>query len=171
MAAGLKTRKKQRLVVLSVAVTAFVGAATLLIFALGGDSFALFRQPSDLQSKPVAEGQRIRLGGLVQDGSFERLSDGISYRFTVTDCVANVLVTYSGLLPDLFREGQGVVTEGTMNADGTMAADTVLAKHDENYVPKGTVPKNADACTHPENVATYGEEKPAVSASTAGGGR
>ncbi len=170
MASGLKTRKKQRLVVLGVAVTAFVGAATLLIFALGGDSFALFRQPSDLALKPVAEGQRIRLGGLVQDGSFERLPDGISYRFQITDCVAHVSVTYTGLLPDLFREGQGVVTEGRMEADGSMTADTVLAKHDENYVPKGTMPKNAEACTHPDDVtATRSAQTDAARPETGGG--
>lgn len=158
---GLAHRKKQRLVVLTTAVIALVGAASLFFFAMSGDSFSLFRQPADLVANPPAEGQRVRLGGLVEDGSLIRLADGVTHQFAVTDCVATVAVTYRGILPDLFREGQGVVTEGLMSSPTSLTADTVLAKHDENYVPKGSMPKNMEACTHPEQVAAYQREQSA----------
>ena len=150
--AGLKTRKKQRLLVASVAVAAIAGAVLLVLFALGGDSLSLFLQPSAVHAKEIAPGKRFRLGGLVAMGSFTRADDALTYHFTVTDCAADVPVTFKGLLPDLFREGQGVVTEGVLTPDGTFVADTVLAKHDENYAPPGTMPKNAEACTHPEGL-------------------
>ncbi len=152
MAKGLRSRKKQRLVVLSTALVAFVGAVLLVLLALGGDSLSLFLQPSEITEKQMAVGERFRLGGLVKDGSFTRLEDGLTYSFEVTDCVADISVTFKGLLPDLFREGQGVVTEGALNGTGQFVADTVLAKHDENYAPPGTMPKNAAACTHPDTV-------------------
>lgn len=150
MAKGLRSRKKQRLVVLSTALTAFVGAVLLILFALGGDSLSLFLQPADVEEKQMTAGQRFRLGGLVKTDSFLKEDDGLTYRFVVTDCVADIPVSYKGILPDLFREGQGVVTEGALNVSGLFVADTVLAKHDENYAPPGTMPKNAEACTHPE---------------------
>ena len=152
--AGLKTRKSQRLVVASVAVAAIAGAVLLVLFALGGDSLSLFLQPSEIQAKHIAAGKRLRLGGLVATGSFGREADDLTYHFTVTDCVADMPVRFKGLLPDLFREGQGVVTEGAINGEGVFIADTVLAKHDENYAPPGTTPKNAEACSHPEGLAT-----------------
>lgn len=152
MAKGLRSRKKQRLVVLSTALVAFVGAVLLVLLALGGDSLSLFLQPAEIKEKQMAVGERFRLGGLVKDGSFTRLEDGLTYSFEVTDCVADISVTFKGLLPDLFREGQGVVTEGALNDAGLFVADTVLAKHDENYAPPGTMPKNAAACTHPDAV-------------------
>ncbi len=150
MAKGLRSRKKQRLVVLSTAVVALVGAVFLILFALGGDSLSLFLQPSSVQEKQIAVGQRFRLGGLVKPESFTKADDGLTYNFIVTDCVVDLPVQFKGLLPDLFREGQGVVTEGSLNAAGIFIADTVLAKHDENYTPKGTMPKNVEACEHPE---------------------
>src|SRR5690606_8404274 len=90
--------------------------------------------PSDIVAEGVAPGARVRLGGLVADGSVVRGENG-SVRFDVTDGAATIAVLYTGILPDLFREGQGVVTEGTVRPDGSFAADTVLAKHDENYMP------------------------------------
>ncbi len=155
MSKGLKSRKKQRLIVLSTAVAALVGAVLLVLFALGGDSLSLFLQPSSVLEKKIQAGQRFRLGGLVQDGSFKKLEDGLTYKFVVTDCAADIPVQFKGLLPDLFREGQGVVTEGALDATGVFMADTVLAKHDENYTPKGTMPKNVEACEHPEKAAGY----------------
>lgn len=158
--AGLKTRKQQRLVVVSIALTSLVGATLLILFALGGESLSLFLQPSDVQKRNVAVGQNFRLGGLVETGSFSRLDDGLTFRFTVTDCLANQPVEFTGILPDLFREGQGVVTEGALNADGVFMASTVLAKHDENYRPPGTMPKEEGQCSHPEDqaaAAIYGE--------------
>lgn len=154
---GLANRKKQRLVVLTTGMVALIGAASLFFFAMSGDSFALFRQPSELLTNPPAEGQRVRLGGLVEDGSLTRLDDGISYEFSITDCVASISVSFTGILPDLFREGQGVVTEGVMTPQGSLAADTVLAKHDENYVPKGSMPKNMAACEHPDDIPKIAE--------------
>lgn len=156
MAGGMKTRKKQRLLVVSAALATLMGATLLILFALGGDSLSLFLQPSDVKSKRVEVGQHFRLGGLVEAGSFSRLDDGLTYRFSVTDCVATLPVEFTGLLPDLFREGQGVVTEGQLNADGVFVASTVLAKHDENYNPPGTLPKSADQCTHPDDKAATG---------------
>jgi len=150
MSKGLKSRKKQRLVVLSTVLVVFIGAVFLVLFALGGDSLSLFLQPTEVKEKQMTVGQRFRLGGLVKTGSFSRLEDGLTYSFTVTDCAANIDVMYKGILPDLFREGQGVVTEGSLNGKRLFVADTVLAKHDENYAPPGTMPKNAEACTHPE---------------------
>lgn len=153
--AGLKTRKQQRLLVVSAAVTTLIGATLLVLFALGGESLSLFLQPSDVRDKQIAAGQHFRLGGLVEEGSFSRDDDGLTYRFSVTDCAATLPVQFKGLLPDLFREGQGVVTEGELNTSGVFVASTVLAKHDENYNPPGTMPKSADQCTHPESEA-YG---------------
>ncbi|WP_262692278.1 cytochrome c maturation protein CcmE [Kordiimonas aestuarii] len=150
--AGLKTRKKQRLVVASIAVAAIAGAVLLVLFAMGGDSLSLFLQPSAVHAKEIEAGKRFRLGGLVAPGTFSKAEDGLTYHFTITDCAADIPVTFKGLLPDLFREGQGVVTEGRLNGTGTFVADTVLAKHDENYAPPGTMPKNAEACTHPEGL-------------------
>ena len=149
--AGLRTRKRQRLVVMLVALGALGLAAFLIIFAgQQSGSFNLFLQPSDVMQQKIEPGRRFRLGGLVAMGSFNKLDDGLTYTFTVTDCAAELPVTFRGLLPDLFREGQGVVTEGTLGADGIFKAETVLAKHDENYAPPGTMPKNEAACSHPE---------------------
>lgn len=155
MAAGLKTRKKQRLVIVTTALIALVGAVMLVLFALGGDSLSLFLQPTGVKEKNIPEGQRFRLGGLVKDGSYIKLEDGLTYTFTVTDCVTDINVRYRGILPDLFREGQGVVTEGALDASRVFIAETVLAKHDENYAAPGTMPKNAAACEHPEGVGGY----------------
>lgn len=151
--AGLKTRKKQRLMVMLLAAGAILIAAFLIVFAgKQSGSFNLFLQPSEVLQRQIPAGQRFRLGGLVATGSFQKLEDGLTYTFRVTDCAADLPVTFKGLLPSLFREGQGVVTEGALDAAGTFIAETVLAKHDENYAPPGTMPKNEEACTHPEGL-------------------
>lgn len=148
--AGLRTRKKQRLTVMIVVVAVIALAAFLIVFAgRQSGSFNLFLQPAEVLQKNIAAGQRFRLGGLVASGSYHRLEDGLTYEFRVTDCAADIKVHYKGLMPSLFREGQGVVTEGALNADGLFVAETVLAKHDENYAPPGTMPKNEEACDHP----------------------
>lgn len=155
--AGLKTRKKQRLLVVSLGLASIVGAILLVLFALGGDSLSLFLQPLDVKEQQVAVGKHFRLGGLVEEGSFTKADDGLTYSFIVTDCAASLPVQFKGLLPDLFREGQGVVTEGALDESGVFVATTVLAKHDENYAPPGTLPKSADQCTHPDKGAnSYG---------------
>jgi cytochrome c-type biogenesis protein CcmE len=131
------TRKQRRLVLIGTAGGVLAVAVGLTLFALSGQ-IALFKTPTEIVEKAVEPGQRLRIGGLVREGSVVR-GDGATVRFEVTDTVNAVPVTYTGLLPDLFREGQGVVTEGLLAADGTFQADTVLAKHDENYMPKEVV--------------------------------
>lgn len=129
------TRKQKRLAVIAGGV-GFIMAAVLLILFAFGQSVAYFYMPGDLAKAPVGPGTRIRLGGLVAEGSVKR-GNGSTVTFSVTDGKSTVPVTYTGILPDLFREGQGVVTEGVFAAGGTLfAADTVLAKHDEKYMPK-----------------------------------
>lgn len=132
------TRKKRRLYLVGLGMLLLGGAAALTLTAFE-DNLVFFYSPADLQTKDVEEGRRFRLGGLVEEGSVEK--DGETVRFKVTDFTASVPVVYTGILPDLFREGQGVVTEGRLRADGTFEAAEVLAKHDENYMP----PEVADA--------------------------
>ena len=113
-------------------------AATLALIALE-DNIVFFRAPSELAEKPMAAGVALRVGGLVSEGSVQR--DGLDVRFQITDLAHQVDVRFTGMLPDLFREGQGVVAEGRFDASGIFMADTVLAKHDETYMP----PEVADA--------------------------
>lgn len=128
------TRKQMRMTMIAAAGGVLAVAVGLILFALN-DQIVFFQSPSDIVAKSVPEGQRIRLGGLVEEGSVER-SKNAEVRFVVTDTVESVNVVYVGLLPDLFREGQGVVAEGRMEPDGVFHADNVLAKHDETYMPK-----------------------------------
>jgi len=111
-----------------------LGAGVALILNALGSSLVYFYSPTDLQAKQVADGQRFRLGGLVETGSVS--SQGATVHFTVTDTVNSVPVQFTGVLPDLFREGQGIVAEGSLDGAGTFKASDVLAKHDENYMPK-----------------------------------
>jgi len=128
------TRKQRRLTLIAAAGAVLAGAAALVLFALG-DQIVFFRTPTEIAERKVPDGARVRLGGLVEKGSVSR-SGPDTVSFVVTDTVSTVPVTYVGMLPDLFREGQGVVAEGVVGPDGLFRADTVLAKHDENYMPK-----------------------------------
>jgi cytochrome c-type biogenesis protein CcmE len=128
------TRKQKRLSVVAGALL-FLGAATALTFVALGQKASYFYMPADLKTASVEPGQRIRLGGLVEKGSIVH-GKGAEITFGVTDDKDTVKVTYTGILPDLFREGQGVVTEGSFRPDGEFVADNVLAKHDERYMPK-----------------------------------
>jgi cytochrome c-type biogenesis protein CcmE len=128
------TRKQKRLSVIAGGL-AFLGAASALTFYALGQKASYFFMPAELQAATLEPGQRIRLGGLVEKGSIVR-DQGTQVRFSVTDTEKSVPVTYVGILPDLFREEQGVITEGSFGADGVFTADSVLAKHDENYMPK-----------------------------------
>lgn len=128
------TRKQKRLSVIAGAL-AFLGAATALTFYALGQKASYFYMPADLQAATLQPGQRIRLGGLVENGSIVR-GQGTQVEFGVTDSEKTVKVRYTGILPDLFREGQGVITEGSFGSDGKFVADSVLAKHDENYMPR-----------------------------------
>ena len=128
------TRKQKRLSVIGGAMAFLALASGLTLYALGQKT-SYFFMPSDLQAAALEPGQRIRLGGLVEKGTVLR-GEGTDVTFSVTDQAHSVQVAYNGILPDLFREEQGVVTEGTLRADGVFLADSVLAKHDENYMPK-----------------------------------
>jgi cytochrome c-type biogenesis protein CcmE len=128
------TRKQRRLTLIGSAL-AVLGIALALVLSAFKDSIVFFNSPTDVVEKHIPPGSRIRLGGLVKSGSVVR-GDNLQVHFDVTDGNATVAVAYQGLLPDLFREGQGVVTEGILDPSGTFKADTVLAKHDEVYMPK-----------------------------------
>ena len=128
------TRKQKRLSVI-VAGLGFLAIAAGLTFYALGQKASYFYMPGDLAVANVAPGQRIRLGGLVEKGTIVR-GQGTTVSFSVTDTHDTVKVTYTGILPDLFREEQGVITEGSFGSDGVFVADSVLAKHDERYMPK-----------------------------------
>lgn len=130
------TRKQKRLAVIGGLAAVLALAATLIFVALR-DQIVFFYSPSEVKERAVATGTSIRLGGLVKDGSI--VKSGETNDFVVTDGETEMSVRYIGLLPDLFRDGQGVVAEGAMGADGVFAATNVLAKHDENYMPKEVV--------------------------------
>jgi cytochrome c-type biogenesis protein CcmE len=112
-------------------------AAALVLGALR-DSIVFFNSPTDVAEKHIAPGVRMRIGGLVKPGSVQR-GDNLLVRFAVTDGKTDIAVRYQGIVPDLFREGQGVVAEGRLEAGGAFVADTVLAKHDERYMPREVV--------------------------------
>ncbi|MFG1279642.1 cytochrome c maturation protein CcmE [Xanthobacter autotrophicus] len=127
------TRKGRRLVLIGAGLGVLALAAGLILSALT-DTIVFFRSPTEVTQQQVAPGARLRLGGLVETGSV--VKSGTLTIFKVTDGNATVKVAYSGILPDLFREGQGVVAEGALQADGSFKADSVLAKHDEKYMPR-----------------------------------
>jgi len=131
------TRKQRRLTLIGLAGIVLAAAAGLVLYAMS-DRIVFFNSPTDLLAGAAPPGSRIRMGGLVEAGSVVKGANG-SVTFAVTDGSATVPVAYEGILPDLFREGQGVVAEGTLQADGVFAADTVLAKHDERYMPREVV--------------------------------
>jgi cytochrome c-type biogenesis protein CcmE len=128
------TRKQTRIALISSALFALSLAVGLVLIALR-DNIVFFYGPSELAQKAPAAGARLRIGGLVKEGSVSRQPDE-SVRFKVTDAREDVEVVYKGALPDLFREGQGVVAEGALGPDRVFRADTILAKHDERYMPR-----------------------------------
>ena len=134
MTAALKP-KHQRLALVLLAVVVLIGAALLAIWGLRGQA-SYFYVPSDMAADPPETGRAVRLGGMVEVGSIKTLPDGVTKAFVVGDGKARVPVRYTGITPDLFVEGSGVVADGRLAADGTFVADTLLAKHDENYMPR-----------------------------------
>jgi cytochrome c-type biogenesis protein CcmE len=126
--------KHQRMVLVILALIAVLGAVLLAMWGLR-DRAAYSYTPADVVAGKASAGNAMRLGGMVERGSVRRESDGVTTRFIVEDGDARVLVTYRGILPDLFREGSGVVAEGKLAADRTFVADNILAKHDERYMP------------------------------------
>ena len=131
------TRKQRRLALIGAALGVLSVAVALVLVALK-DSIVFFNSPTDVVENHVKPGTRIRVGGLVKEGSVRR-GDNLAVRFEVTDGNRAIAVSYQGILPDLFREGQGVIAEGTLEPGGGFKADSVLAKHDENYMPKEIV--------------------------------
>ena len=129
------TRKTKRIVTI-------VGALSLLFVSVGLVAFAFrenlvfFLTPTDVVAGKAKGASKLRIGGMVENGSFKRLDDGLTVSFLVTDFDHSIPVTYKGLLPNLFKEGQGVIAEGSFSEDGKFRAKTILAKHDEKYVPK-----------------------------------
>jgi len=131
---GIKA-KHQRLVLVLIALAALIAAALLAAWALRNQA-SYFYLPADLVARPPETGRAVRLGGMVQAGSLKTAPDGVTVHFVVGDGKARVPVTFTGIVPDLFKEGSGVVAEGRIAADGTFMADNLLAKHDEKYVPR-----------------------------------
>jgi Cytochrome c-type biogenesis protein CcmE len=137
MRRGMKRKHKRLLAVLGL--VAGLGVAAALVLSAFNDNLVFFHSPSDVAEKKIAADKRFRIGGLVEAGSVKK--DGLTTEFVVTDLRHAVPVVYTGMLPDLFREGQGVVANGKLDAEGRFIASEVLAKHDENYMP----PEVADA--------------------------
>tara|TARA_R110002167_G_scaffold12233_1_gene52296 strand:- start:4618 stop:5091 length:474 start_codon:yes stop_codon:yes gene_type:complete len=130
----MNPKRKKRMVFVIVIVAAVSVAVGLSLYALS-QNINLFFTPTQIAAGEAPVDQRIRAGGMVVDGSVKRDQKNLKVRFGLTDHVANVTVEYTGILPDLFREGQGIVAQGAMNAQGVFVASEVLAKHDENYMP------------------------------------
>jgi cytochrome c-type biogenesis protein CcmE len=128
------TRRARRLTLIGAALCVLGVAVGLVLFALR-DNIVFFYSPAEIEARHIAPGTRLRIGGLVEQGSFKR-DQGRAVSFVVTDGKGSLPVTFSGLLPDLFREGQGIVAEGRLDQSGTFRADNVLAKHDERYMPR-----------------------------------
>ncbi len=131
------TRKQRRLTQIGISVGVLAIAVGLVLSAMR-DAIVFFQSPTDIAEHKIAPGARIRVGGLVKEGSVQR-GDNLRIRFEVTDGKHDTPVRFQGIVPDLFREGQGVVAEGKLEAGGIVDADTVLAKHDERYMPKEVV--------------------------------
>jgi cytochrome c-type biogenesis protein CcmE len=152
------TRKQRRLILIGASLGVLAFAAALVLSALR-DSIVFFNSPTDVAEKHISPGARMRIGGLVKSGSIKR-GDDLLVLFAVTDGKTDIGVRYRGIVPDLFREGQGVVTEGRLEPDGTLAADTVLAKHDERYMPREVVDALKKSGRWQEGQAQAVEDKP-----------
>lgn len=139
--------KHQRLILAAVAVVALIGAGLIAAAALR-DEASYFYTPTTLAAANVAAGKAVRLGGMVQKGSIVRGTDGVSITFTVQDRDSSQKVAYRGITPDLFVEGSGVVADGRLGPDRVFVADSLLAKHDENYVPKELADIDMNSAEH-----------------------
>ena len=148
----MRLRKQQRLLLVVVALVLLGGATGLVLLALS-DSVAFFVTPSDIATRKVEADRRFRLGGLVVPGSIDRTAGDGTIGFALTDQAHEVQVRYRGLLPDLFREGQGIVAQGQLAGDGVFDASEVLAKHDESYMPREVADalKEAGVWQHGQN--------------------
>ena len=137
---------------------AALAVAAMFVLSAFRENLVFFFTPTQIAANEVPQGRAFRIGGLVEQGSLKRLPDGVTVQFVVTDTAKSVKVEYRGILPDLFREGKGVVTQGKLGPDGTFVASEVLAKHDENYMP----PEAAEALRkagHPIDKAAFAGQK------------
>ncbi|MCS0629901.1 cytochrome c maturation protein CcmE [Telluria mixta] len=150
----MKPRHK-RLILLAGALAA-LGIATMLVLSAFRKNLVFFFTPTQVLAGEAPRGQSLRIGGLVENGTLQRQPDGVTVRFVVTDLAHKVTVNYRGILPDLFKEGKGVVAQGRLNADHVFVADQVLAKHDENYMP----PEAAEALRKGALAANESKGKP-----------
>jgi cytochrome c-type biogenesis protein CcmE len=147
------TPRRKRLTLAS-AVPICGAVAVALVLNAFRSNLVFFFSPSDVAAQQAPKARLFRLGGLVEGGSVQRQADGVTVRFVVTDTAQRIPVEYKGILPDLFREGKGVVTQGRLGADGVFQAQEVLAKHDENYMP----PEAADALERARKVQTMSRD-------------
>ena len=148
--------KHQRLVLIGIALAVLLAAGLLAAWALRNQA-SYFYLPDEMRAHPPAVGQAVRLGGMVQTGSLKTLADGVTITFTVTGRgSAGVPVRYTGIVPDLFKEGSGVVAEGHLARDGVFMASTILAKHDENYVPREMQGMSSDQAAKMAEKTTVG---------------
>ena len=150
----MKSRTKRGLAI--VTGLAVLGVASVLVLNAFQSNMVFFFSPTQVAAKEAPRERSFRIGGLVEQGSIKREAQGLTIRFVVTDLAKTIPVTYTGLLPDLFKEGKGVVAQGKLGADGVFKADQVLAKHDENYMPPeaATALKNAAAGRPQQTSAT-----------------
>ena len=128
-------KKRHKRIIFIFCSLAALGLATWLVLGAFRNNLVFFFSPTQIATKEAPVGRTFRIGGLVQDGSLKRESDGLTIRFAVTDTANTIPVVYKGILPDLFKEGRGCVAQGRVGSDGVFYADQVMAKHDENYMP------------------------------------
>ena len=128
-------KKRHKRIVFIVTSLAALGLATWLVLGAFRNNLVFFFSPTQVQAKEAPVGRTFRIGGLVENGSLKRDTDGLTIRFVVTDTATNLPVVYKGILPDLFKEGRGCVAQGKIGPDGVFYADQIMAKHDENYMP------------------------------------
>jgi cytochrome c-type biogenesis protein CcmE len=128
-------KRRHKRIAFIIAALAGIGIAAALVLNAFQNNLVFFFSPSQVASKEAPTGRTFRVGGLVENGSLKRDNDGLTVRFSVTDTAKSIPVVYKGILPDLFKEGRGCVAQGNIGSDGVFYADSVLAKHDENYMP------------------------------------
>ena len=128
-------KRRHKRIIFIVCGLAALGLATWMVLGAFRNNLVFFFSPTQIATREAPVGRTFRIGGLVQDGSLKRESDGLTIRFTVTDTANNIPVVYKGILPDLFKEGRGCVAQGRVGPDGVFYADQIMAKHDENYMP------------------------------------
>ncbi len=148
----MRPKRKQRLIFVTIVLLGFSAATALGVYAIQKNK-TYFYTPTEIVAGEVSQDKLFRIGGLVVEGSVNRFNDGVTTEFDLTDTSGTVTVRYKGLLPDLFREGQGIVAQGKLNSEGTIVAQEVLAKHDENYMPPEVAEAlKASGASHPENI-------------------